>query len=67
MSDWIHGETGGYLRYSTENRNWFETDFPKFLEDAGKPLVRATSAPTSTPATSSRRWRPGAPIAATST
>ncbi len=21
-------------------RNWFETDFPKFLEDAGKPLVR---------------------------
>ena len=38
MSDWIHGETGGYLRYSTENRNWFETDFPKFLEDAGKPL-----------------------------
>ena len=22
----------------TENRNWFETDFPKFLEEAGKPL-----------------------------
>ena len=39
MSDWIHGETGGYLRHSTENRNWFETDFPKFLEDAGKPLA----------------------------
>jgi alpha-galactosidase len=38
LSDWIHGETGGYLRYTTENRNWFETDFPKFLEDAGKPL-----------------------------
>ena len=37
-SDWIHGETGGYLRYCTENRNWFETDFPKFLEAAGKPL-----------------------------
>ena len=32
MSDWIHGETGGYLRYSTENRNWFETEFPQFLE-----------------------------------
>ena len=28
MSDWIHGETGGYLRHSTESRNWFETDFP---------------------------------------
>jgi alpha-galactosidase len=38
MSDWIHGETGGYLRYSTEQRNWFETDFPRFLEEAGKPL-----------------------------
>ena len=38
MSDWIHGETGGYLRYSTESRNWFETDFPRFLEEAGKPL-----------------------------
>jgi alpha-galactosidase len=37
-SDWIHGETGGYLRYCTENRNWFETDFPKFLEAAAKPL-----------------------------
>ena len=38
MSDWIHGETGGYLRYSTESRNWFETDFPQFLEEAGKPI-----------------------------
>lgn len=36
--EWIHGETGGYLRYTTENRNWFETDFPVFLEEAGKPL-----------------------------
>ena len=38
MSDWIHGDTGGYLRHSTETRNWFETDFPKFLEEAGQPL-----------------------------
>ncbi|MBB3929543.1 alpha-galactosidase [Kaistia hirudinis] len=38
MSDWIHGETGGYLRYSTESRNWFETDFPRFLEEAGRPI-----------------------------
>ena len=42
LDDWIHGETGGYLRYSTENRNWFETDFPKFLEDAGGPLSAYT-------------------------
>ena len=40
MSDWIHGETGGYLRYSTERRNWFETDFPKFKADATKPLAQ---------------------------
>jgi alpha-galactosidase len=39
MDDWIHGETGGYLRYSTENRNWFEEDFPKFLDEAGAPLA----------------------------
>ncbi len=39
LDDWIHGETGGYLRYTTENRNWFETEFPQFLEDAGKPLA----------------------------
>jgi alpha-galactosidase len=38
LSDWIHGETGGYLRYSTENRNWFEQDFPMFLDQAGKNL-----------------------------
>lgn len=38
LDDWIHGETGGYLRYTTENRNWFETDFPMFLDEAGKPL-----------------------------
>ncbi len=39
LDEWIHGETGGYLRYSTENRNWFETDFPTFLDEAGKPLA----------------------------
>ncbi|QDY70862.1 alpha-glucosidase/alpha-galactosidase [Qingshengfaniella alkalisoli] len=39
LSEWIHGETGGYLRYCTENRNWFEEDFPKFLDDAGVPLA----------------------------
>jgi alpha-galactosidase len=38
MSHWIHGETGGYLRYSTETRNWFETEFPQFLHQADKPL-----------------------------
>ncbi len=38
MSNWIHGETGGYLRHCIERNNWFETDYPKLLEEAGKPL-----------------------------
>lgn len=42
LDDWIHGETGGYLRYTTENRNWFETDFPVFLEAAGQSLAAYT-------------------------
>jgi alpha-galactosidase len=33
LSDWIHGETGGYLRHCTERRNWFETDFPTWLAE----------------------------------
>lgn len=45
MSDWIHGETGGYLRVCTEGRNWFEEEFPQFLSDAGKRIdpARRTS------------------------
>lgn len=39
LDEWIHGETGGYLRYCTENRNWFEQDFPRFLEEASVPLA----------------------------
>ncbi len=38
LDEWIHGETGGYLRYCTENRNWFEEDFPRFLEEASASL-----------------------------
>ncbi|MFA5205946.1 MAG: alpha-glucosidase/alpha-galactosidase [Lentisphaeria bacterium] len=30
---WINGETGGYLRVSTEGRNWFETDYPNWLKE----------------------------------
>jgi alpha-galactosidase len=33
LSSWINGETGGYLRVCTEGRNWFETDFPHWLEE----------------------------------
>jgi len=39
MSSWINGETGGYLRVCTEGRNWFQTDFPKWLAEAGKPIT----------------------------
>ncbi|TCT42822.1 alpha-glucosidase/alpha-galactosidase [Martelella mediterranea] len=38
MSEWIHGETGGYLRHTAENRNWFETEYDEFLKDAAKPI-----------------------------
>jgi alpha-galactosidase len=38
MSNWIHGETGGYLRHCIERNNWFETDYPKLLDEAGKAL-----------------------------
>ncbi|MDX2225962.1 MAG: alpha-glucosidase/alpha-galactosidase [Verrucomicrobiae bacterium] len=31
LNCWINGETGGYLRVCTEGRNWFETDFPNWL------------------------------------
>ena len=30
---WAGGETGGYLRVCAEGRNWFETDFPKWMEE----------------------------------
>lgn len=33
MRSWILGETGGYLRVTTEGRNWFQTEFPKLLAE----------------------------------
>lgn len=33
LSVWINGETGGYLRHCIEQRNWFENDFPQWLEE----------------------------------
>jgi alpha-galactosidase len=33
LSSWINGETGGYLRFCTEGRNWFETEFPNWLKE----------------------------------
>ena len=38
MSDWIHGETGGYLRVCTEGRNWFEEEYPRYLDGAGRKI-----------------------------
>ena len=29
---WANGETGGYLRICREGRNWFETDFPNWMQ-----------------------------------
>ncbi|HCE43730.1 MAG TPA: alpha-glucosidase/alpha-galactosidase [Lentisphaeria bacterium] len=39
MSSWINGETGGYLRVCTEGRNWFETDFPKWMKEPAMKYV----------------------------
>lgn len=30
---WINGETGGYLRVCNEGRNWFEEDFPNWMNE----------------------------------
>ncbi len=38
LNAWINGETGGYLRVCTEGRNWFETDYPRWLDEAGAPM-----------------------------
>ena len=36
LSVWINGETGDYLRHTREERNWFETEFPKMLKEPPK-------------------------------
>lgn len=36
LDNWIHGETGGYLRVTREERNWFETDYPKIAAEPPK-------------------------------
>lgn len=36
LSSWINGETGGYLRETHENRNWFETEFPMLMAEPPK-------------------------------
>ncbi len=38
LDNWINGETGGYLRVTREERNWFETDYPKILKEEPKKL-----------------------------
>jgi alpha-galactosidase len=39
LSSWINGETGGYLRVCSENRNWFKTDFPEMMKAQDKPIT----------------------------
>lgn len=41
LSSWIHGETGGYLRVCTEGRNWFETDFPNWMQEPAPQITPA--------------------------
>ncbi len=37
---WINGETGGYLRVTREERNWFETEYPKIVAEPPKKYDR---------------------------
>jgi len=37
-TSWINGETGGYLRNCMETRNWFETEFPKWMKEGPQPI-----------------------------
>ena len=39
FSDWIQGETAGYLRVCKEGRNWFETDFPNWMKGEPRRFV----------------------------
>lgn len=32
-SGWIHGETGGYLRITQEERDWFDVEYPNVLKE----------------------------------
>jgi len=36
LNSWIHGETGGYLRQTREERGWFDTEYPKILQEPPK-------------------------------
>ncbi len=38
LDKWIHGETGGYLRVTREERNWFDTEYPKILQEPPRKL-----------------------------
>ncbi len=38
MSDWIHGETGGYLRHCTERNDEFAAEFASYVAEADKPV-----------------------------
>jgi alpha-galactosidase len=38
LSSWINGETGGYLRICREGRQWFNTEFPKWMKAKDLPI-----------------------------
>lgn len=38
MSDWIHGETGGYLRHCAERNATYEAEFSRILDEADQPI-----------------------------
>jgi alpha-galactosidase len=41
VSAWIHGQTGGYLRYCLDHRHQFERDFPKWMAQPAEKIAPA--------------------------
>lgn len=39
LNSWINGETGGYLRVCREGRQWFNTEFPKWMKEKARPIT----------------------------
>jgi alpha-galactosidase len=45
LGEWYNGETGGYLRTTTEERNWFEEDFPNWMKEPAKEFIQENRSP----------------------
>lgn len=42
LASWINGETGGYLRVCREGRQWFNTEYPRWMKAKDRPISNET-------------------------